>query len=88
MLASYYSQGKGDTEMTKQQNKFRGKALDRWPGDTAIKLTKEWHGLAVGTIVQPHSSGMDFLPGRGRVHCRRVNVISGPRSGESVTGEY
>lgn len=74
--------------MAKQQNKFHGKALNRYPGDTAIKLTKEWNGLAVGTIVQPSSSGMDFLPGRGHVHCRRVNVISGPRSGERVTGEY
>lgn len=65
---------------------FRARrAHPNMPGDTVLKLTADWAGLAKGTLVQPSSFGYDRYAGR-HMSCRRVVVVSGPLSGQRHIG--
>lgn len=68
---------------TKTPQTFHAERNSLIPGDHSMRLTEAWEGLAKGTVVQPISGGYDRIADR---MSRTVNVISGPRAGETVTG--
>ena len=81
-MTNPYFTGSPD-ERAESARAFRAERNSLVPGDHSMRLTADWEGLDKGTVVQPISAGYD----RNR-HVRTVNVISGPRAGETVTGAF
>lgn len=59
------------------------------PGITIYTLTQDWAGLPAGTDVTPLNGGSAGYKNKRYqdVHRQTVSVQSGPRKGETVTGE-
>jgi hypothetical protein len=57
------------------------------PGDTRLRLTRNWENLPAGTYVRPLKAGMDWYRGE-LIYTRTVAVVSNPNFGLRVTGPF
>ena len=55
------------------------------PGDNRVQLTAEWGSIPPGTYVRPLCAGRNNTTNR---HERTVTIVSGERSGETITGPF